>query len=471
MKKIFLFSLVFFLHTLCYSRLVLPAVISDGMILQQNSNVSIWGKSNPKQGVSIVVGWSSKKYQTVANENGLWAIKIETPIASFSEYSIKILSGKETKDIDNVLIGEVWLCGGQSNMEMKMKGYFNQPVINSTEDIAYSSNKYLRCYTISKISSVKVKEDTKGDWKMASPGTTGEFTATGYYFGRLLQQTLNVPVGLLSCSWGGSVIEAWMSPDAFEAFPSYVLPQTEADNKAKNKVPTVLYNGMINPIQGYGMRGAIWYQGEANIENYKNYPDLFQAMHLDWIKKWDIGIFPIYFCQIAPFKYSGSKENTAFMRESQLKVAQTQKNTGIAVLVDVGDSLCIHPAEKRKAGERLAYIAMSKTYGYNNFPCKSPEYKSINVKANKITVSFNYSPDGLTTFGKVLGGFEVSGVDRVFYPATAKIIKEGVEVSSPKVSEPVAVRYAFKNYFRGTLLGVNGLPVSSFRSDDWDDVK
>lgn len=464
-KMLFLIICLMFFSTL-YAQLWMPAVFSERMILQQNINTAIWGKASPNREVLVITGWNNKTYRTNALLDGTWRVKVETPAASFNEYVLSIHSGDEMIEFKRVLIGEVWLCSGQSNMAMRMKGFHNQPVNNSLQDIISSSNEYLMCYDMERVSSVEPKKDTKGKWLVASPNTTAEFTATGYYFGRLLQQTLKVPVGLLHCSWGASHIEAWMSADAIAKFSSYTLPKTEADNKIRNKTPTVIYNGMLESILGYGFRGVIWYQGESNRLDYKNYPDLFKAMHTDWIAKWDVGVFPIYFCQIAPYDYGDA--NSAFMREAQLKIAQKQSNTEMAVLTDVGEENCIHPAQKKEVGERLAFIALRNSYGLA-FAHKSPEYKSMAVSNGIATLTFNNVSDGLSTFGNELSGFEVAGEDKKFYPANAVIVKKAIEVRSKEVPVPVAVRYGFKNYFKGYLFGTNGLPVSSFRTDEWDD--
>lgn len=225
---------------------------------------------------------------------------------------------------------------------------------------------------------------------------------------------------------------------------------------------------MLKSILGYAIKGVAWYQGESNRLNYKNYPSLFKAMHEDWINKWAIGVFPIYFCQIAPYEYGTG--NSALMREAQMKIAQSQPNTDIAILMDIGEEKCIHPAAKKEAGERLAFLALKNSYGFDSFAYKSPTFKSMNILNNVATLTFDNVSDGLSTFGNELTGFEIAGNDKKFYPANVKIVKKALEVSSKDVPNPVAVRYGFKNYFKGCLFGTNGLPVSSFRTDDWDDV-
>jgi sialate O-acetylesterase len=472
MKRIVFLLALFIIRFSVFAQLSLPSIFRNDMVLQQQSDVAIWGKGKPGEKINIKTGWDKKAYKTTINNDSIWFVRVRTPKASFQDYNILIQAGKYKQVLRNILIGEVWLCSGQSNMDMRVKGYVNQPTNGSQDDIVNSTNNFLRCYTLKQVSSIQQKYDCPGSWEIASPNTTGNFSATAYYFGRLLQKTINVPVGIIHCSWGGSTIEAWMSPDAMKPFPELKIPVSNDDNRTRWKTPTVLYNGMLSAVVGYGMRGAIWYQGESNRTAYQRYAAQFSEMHNDWIKKWDIGEFPIYFCQLAPYKYGDeSKYNNAFMREVQQKIAQTQPNTGMAVLMDVGDELCIHPANKKQAGERLAYIALGKNYGFDKFSYQSPEYKSIEIKGNKLTVRFNYASDGLTSFGRALTGFEIAGADKVFYPADATLIRVGIELTSPNVPVPVAVRYAFKDYIGGTLFGVNGLPVSSFRSDDWDEIK
>lgn len=472
LQSVLLFSGLFFADG-AHAQLSLPSIFSDKMVLQQGTNVALWGKSAPNKEVLIESSWNNKKYKVVAEKDSLWRVRIETPGASYKEYFVSITSGGKKIILDKVLIGEVWLCAGQSNMEQPMKGKQNQPIDGALKDIALSSNNNLRCYTVRKTSSVIKIDDTFGNWEIASPNTTKEFSATAYYFGRLLQQVLNIPVGLIHCSWGGSPIEAWMSSDAIKMFPDKKLPVTDSDNKVKNKTPTVLFNGMLHSVVGYGMKGVIWYQGETNRADYANYPALFKTMHADWITKWRIGDFPFYFCQIAPYGYKNDEEKniSAFMREAQSVIAETQKNTGIAVLLDAGEEYGIHPANKKAPGERLAYVALGKSYGFDDFEYQPPKFNSVMRSENKLIVLFDYAENGFSVASEGLRGFEIAGEDRVFYPAKAKRNQKTIELISEKVQNPVAVRYAFKNFTKAYLFGTNGLPVSSFRSDNWDDVR
>lgn len=451
------------------AQIKLPALFSDNMVLQQQSSAPVWGKAIPGKRVTVKSSWDNKEYTTVAANDSTWKIHLNTPPASNRSFVLTVISGKEKKELNDVVIGEVWLCSGQSNMEMPMKGFPSQPVLNGLDDIVRSNNPQIRCFTVKKNSQINPQYDCEGVWEKASPNTTSEFTATGYYFARLLQEVLQVPVGIIHSSWGGASIEAWMPRECFTEFPQIKVPKNQEELNPKHQVATGLYNGMINPLVGYTLKGVIWYQGETNASRYRSYPMLFKSMHRAWNEVWGCGKFPIYFCQIAPHK-EPYKEGKAFMREAQMLIAQTQPQTGIAVLMDAGELECVHPANKRVAGERLAYIALARDYGYKNIPYEAPVFKKATFKEDgKVIVSFDKIGLGLTTYGKPLTGFEVAGKNRKFYPAKADINKYNrtIEVVSDSVSNPIAVRYAFKGYVQGTLFGSNGLPVSSFRSDKW----
>lgn len=452
-----------------FANITLPGIFSDGMVLQQQSDVKIWGMGIPGMTVKISSSWDNGKHEAVVTSDSTWSIKLNTPVASYNSYQIKIESGKESITLENVLIGEVWLCTGQSNMHMPMKGYYNQPVLGSLDDIINSSNDNIRYFNIEQKNSLHpLKIDESGSWQTPSPSTTANFSATAYYFGRYIQRILDIPVGLIHSSWGGSKIEAWMSKESLAGFPQFKIPTENPEKRVAPLRPTVIYNSMIYPVAGYGIKGALWYQGYSSKFEYKIYPELFKAMHADWNKIWGYE-FPIYLCQNAP--HESTNHYGPFMREAQLKIPREQPNTAIAILSDIGEKEIVHCADKRTTGERLAYIALAESYGFEDLPYRSPEFRSLNAIDNKVIVRFNYAENGINTFGKELNEFEIAGADKVFYPAEAKIVYNTIELSSPDVGKPVAVRYGFKNFFEPCLFGVNGQPVSSFRSDDWDEVR
>ena len=444
----------------------LPAIFGDNMILQQQSQVAVWGWSKANATVSVACSWDKKTYNAKSDANGAWRVKIATPAASFTPYTLTISDGKAVT-VGNILIGEVWLCSGQSNMEMPMKGFRNEPIADGGEAIATSANNGIRCFTVNKISKASPQDDCIGNWEIASPQNTPNFTATGYFFARLLNQALNVPVGLLHSSWGGSRIEAWMTANSLKDIPEKPIPASDADIKIQNGTPTVLYNGMLHPVLGYGMRGAIWYQGESNRDEPALYVKMFDAMVREWRNLWGIGEFPFYYCQIAPYNYGGGT-NSGYIREAQAKGMVTTPNTGMAVLMDAESPNSIHPPKKRDAGERMALWALAKTYGMEKIHYRSPEVVNIEIEGRLAILTFDVAEPGLTTHGKEIMNFTIAGKNMSFCPAKAACYANKVYLFSPLVAEPVAVRYCWDDTSATEIFTVEGnLPLSSFRTDDW----
>ena len=450
----------------------LPAIFSDGMLMQQKTNANIWGKATPKSQITLTASWDKTKFSTRSDEQGNWKMSIKTPSAG-GPYTLTVSDGKPFT-VKDILIGELWLCSGQSNMEMPMKGFKNQPVEGSNMDILKSTNPNLRLFTVKRNSTIEAQTDVTGQWQSASPETVGEFSATGYYFGRLLQESLHVPVGLLSSSWGGSCVEAWMTEDMLRAFPSVKIPKTEKDIKEKNRTPTTLYQAMIHPLVGLTIKGVIWYQGESNYDRANTYADMFSTMIREWRKNWgQKDTIPFYYCQIAPFDYSIITEkgkdviNSAYLREAQAKVERIVPETGMAVLLDAGLEKGIHPVRKQIAGERLALLALTKSYNMKGVSGESPYYKGMEIHGDTVQVSFERAPMWIAAKNFESKLFTVAGSDKVFYPAKAWIVRSKMYVKSEAVKVPVAVRYGFENYVEGDLFSNEGLPVSSFRSDNW----
>jgi sialate O-acetylesterase len=309
--------------------------------------------------------------------------------------------------------------------------------------------------------------DVKGTWQQAQPSSVKPFSATAYFFAAKLQALLNVPVGIIVSAWGGTPVEAWMDADTIAQYPDYKFHQA-LKNTTDFKRPGHLFNGMINPFLGLQIKGAIWYQGEANRTRASEYADLFPAMVKGWRKLWNSGEFAFHFVQIAPYNYSRNKVS-AYLREAQLKSAEKIANSGMVSSLDVGNCTQIHPADKRPVGERLAYLALAKQYGFD-VGHTAPQFESLETSSNgRSIVTFTNAPLGITSFSKPITEFEVAAEDKVFYPAEAKIIpkKAALSIWSDKVQQPVAVRYAFRDCPTAELFGVDGLPISSFRSDDW----
>jgi sialate O-acetylesterase len=449
-----------------FATIKLPAIFCNNMVLQQQTDVAIWGTAKQNTIVKVQTSWNNKNYTIKTTVDSAWKLKIATPKAG-GPYTITISDGKVLK-LENVLIGEVWFCSGQSNIEMPMKGYFNQPVIGSLDAIVNASSSNMRFFTTTKTSSEKPLDDCKGSWSVCNSETANEFSATAFYFGRMLQKILNVPVGLIHSSWGGTAIQPWMSAEGCKNF-DFIKDTSTLKNPPQKSAS--LYNAMVNPIVGYGIRGVIWYQGESNRPEPENYEKLMPGLITDWRTKWQIGDFPFYYMQIAPVGKNEAKPNSAFLREAQLKASTVLPNVGMACILDIGEQTLVHPANKEIGSNRLAYLALAQTYQIKGISCFSPKYKSVTFKDGTAKITFSDAPNGLNSFGKTLSNFEMAGADKVFHPATAVLTREGVNVKSTLVAEPVAVRYAFKSFVVGDLFGVNGLPVSSFRTDDWEREK
>ncbi|MCG6914054.1 glycosyl hydrolase family 2 [bacterium BMS3Abin03] len=670
MKSIMFFVLSFTILTFGkQDGIEIPAIFSDNMVLQQNTQVSFWGKAEPGSNVSIEASWGESANTTV-NDDHSWLIKIKTPEAG-GPYDVNLQVGDSTINYKNVFIGEVWLCSGQSNMEMPLQGWLPEsPIDNSKEVIEKSDYPQIRLFTVQRAFSNKEEFNCMGKWEECSPTTSPTFSATAYFFGRKLYEELKIPVGLIHSSWGGTPVEAWTSgkylstisdfdsvlndikssgkdlqiyrqwldshpvvqikdmssetrwqnlsfndekcsavnyddskwkemilptlweatevgnldgvvwfrkkieiPESwkgkdlvlelgpiddmdityvngvkvgsyekdgfwqtdriynvpgklittneitiavrvmdtqggggiygkaelmkihplnsdesvslsgkwkylpvaeyrFQKFFVFGADKNDYSSRPKMKIdlsantPTTLYNGMIHPLVPYSLKGVIWYQGEANVDNPKQYATLFPLMIKNWREDWGEGDFPFYFVQIAPYDY-GEHSHSEFLRESQLKTLSVP-NTGMAVTLDIGNPGNIHPADKKDVGERLARWALAKTYDKNVF-YSGPLYKSMNVENNKIILSFDYADDGLVI--KERNGennFIIAGEDKVFRKASVKIDGGKLIVSNDEIKNPVSVRYCWSNTNEATLFNKEGLPASSFRTDNWN---
>lgn len=465
-------------HSFAAQNLKLAAIFSDNMVLQQQTQAPIWGWAEKGTRVLVSTSWNGEKYETTADKDGKWKVFVETPVAG-GPYLITV-NGSEKVELKDVYIGEVWLASGQSNMSMPMKGYKHQPVQGSTEAILQSKGKKVHFINIPALAAYRPLDDVKdAKWESASTATTGECSAVCWFFAELLNQQLDVPVGIINASYSGSNVEAWMTETACHEFKDIeVPPRSDETSPWIGNVPTLLYNGMIHPVEGYEIKGMLWYQGESNIFDVPRYAPSVAAMVKDWRKIWNRGEWPFYFVQIAPYDYKEWNfftpqwpEISAYQREAQMKTQSLIPNSAMAVTLDVGAKFQIHSPHKKEVGQRLALLALGKTYGLTGFECESPAYERMEVKGDKAILHFSKQFMGLTCYGKDLTLFEIAGENKVFVKAEANIVDEEegtVMVSSHLVKEPKAVRYAFKNYVSAELFGTGGLPVSSFRTDDWE---
>ena len=453
----------------------LPAIVSSNMVLQRNTTIQLWGWADAKEKISIEASWLKEPLNMQADQDGNWRISVKTTDSKMPQ-TIKITSKTSDILLEDILFGEVWLCSGQSNMEMPMRGFEGQPILESAMAIATGTNTKLRLFTVEKKGSKTPLKDVDKyrGWQAASPESVKNFSAVAYFYGQQLQQILDVPVGMIHTSWGGSRIEAWISNDVMSTFKTVNLDAVDI-SKNTNQIPTVLFNAMINPLIPYTIKGVLWYQGESNRNETEDYKKLFPAMVKNWRNLWNVGDFPFYYVQIAPYFYNNEDafqevDNSAFMREAQLQCLDLTPNSGIAITTDVGDRFSIHPPKKKEVADRLLFNALNQTYGYKAIDYASPIYESSEIKDGGMVIKFKNAENGLYSFND-LEGFEVAGADKVFYPAEAKIInRKNVLVKSEKVPNPVAVRYAWRNWIVGTLYGTNLLPASSFRTDNWTDA-
>ena len=483
------------------------AVISDNMVLQRGQKVSIWGWAEPGEEVMISVSWHSMRWAVTANSNGEWMFKINPPRVG-GPYNMTI-TGKNTINVSNIMVGEVWVCSGQSNMQWSVK-----QSANAEQEISVANYPNIRLFTVARKVATVLQSDCVGSWTSCSPQTIPAFSAVTYYFGRELHKELDVPIGLIHTSWGGTPAEAWTRrkvlekvadatpilaryddavakyPQAKKEFEQKVIEWKEAVEKARaegKKIPRRpraplgpehphspggLYNAMIAPLIPYGIRGAIWYQGESNANRAYQYRKLFPAMIKNWRKDWGQGDFPFLFVQLANFmavKPEPVESAWAELREAQL-MTLALPNTGMAVIIDVGEADDIHPKNKQDVGKRLALWALAGSYR-KKLVHSGPIYKSMKTKSNQIILHFDYVGGGLVAGqDERLKGFAIAGADHKFVWADAKIDGDSVVVSSNEVSEPVAVRYAWADNPVCNLYNEEGLPASPFRTDDWPGI-
>jgi len=446
------FILLFFLQV-SNANISLPEIFSDNMVLQQKSDVIFWGWAKTGETIVIKTDWMNSDITAKADVQGTWKTTIKTP-GFGGPYNIHI-KGQNELILKNVLIGEVWLCSGQSNMEMSAQSGID----NGDEEIKNANYPEIRLFTVSTSTSHFPQDHLAGKWSVCTPEEMKPFSAIGYFFARKLYKELGVPVGIINSSWGGTPAESWMPEEATQKNDFL------REAAAKQKVvpwgpvePARIYNAMINPLIPFRIAGVLWYQGEANTINYYAYKQLLSALIASWRDKWGYE-FPFYYAQIAPYKYGNPFEGVE-VRDAQRRALDVP-NTGMVVLSDICDTLNIHPKNKQDAALRLANIALNRYYKTVKLEDSGPLYNGMIIDKNKAVISFDHS-EGLHVAGDKLTYFEIAGDDKVFFPAEAKIKDGQVIVQSKKVKSPVTVRFAWKNTATPNLFNGANLPASCF---------
>ena len=440
----------------------LPAVIGDNMVLQQKSEANIWGWGEPGSEIRVTGSWNNDTVKTKISNYSTWSVKLKTPAAG-GPYTVNINSGDEVT-LKNVMIGEVWICSGQSNMEWSA----NHNLLNAEEEKKNATYPNIRLLHVTKMASETPQDNCFGSWEECSPASMQSFSSVGYFFSRNLHTNLNIPIGIIEVAWGGTPAEVWVKAEQLESDPllSSSAKKLLTYDWWPNK-PGVAYNAMIAPLIPYNIAGAIWYQGEGNTINYESYRKLMNTLIGNWRNDFEKE-FPFYFVQIAPYSYS-PETKSAMIREMQMLTMSDIPKTGMVVVSDLVDDVKnIHPANKQDVGKRLANWALAETYGVKGIAYRHPAYESMRVEKSKVRISFRDASNGLIIKGDKLLHFEIAGPEKIFVPATAKIDGNTVIVSAKGVKTPEAVRFSFSNDAMGNLFSSEGLPVVPFRTDRWE---
>ncbi|MBQ3881085.1 MAG: sialate O-acetylesterase [Bacteroidales bacterium] len=459
------------------AKITLPPQIGDNMVLQRNTSAGIWGWADPGAAVKVTTSWNGQEYSAKADKDGKWKVKVSTPEGSYTEYAVTISSGKEKITLSHVLVGEVWLGSGQSNMKMPLKGFDGCPVEGALQEIV-QAGRYkgrIRFATLPKIEAYSPLKISDAPWKESTPQNAPMFGAAAWFFAKNLTEVLDVPVGIINNAWGGSCVEGWLPQEIVKEYPGVASDSLECRKimMAMSR-PMIMYYGQWCPIRDYTFKGVIWYQGESNAnDSAVFYADRMATLIDLWRKETGNPSLPVYQVEIAPYKQNGTLDGleSAILREQQRLCAERTDNCWIISTNDLVfpyEQTQIHPAKKKEVGERLSYLAFNHTYGLDYFPGAAPSYESMDFEGNSIVLTF----DGVQQAGGFnrdsgIEGFEICGPDLQWHKAEASVMPYvgTFTVSSPEVSDPVAVRYSFRNFLPGNLAGANGLAVHPFRTD------
>jgi sialate O-acetylesterase len=443
------------------------------MVLQQDSNARIWGKASAGAQITVTPSWDGKAYRCKADSDGKWEAEIKTPKGSYKAYDVIVKGDGATVKIKDVLVGEVWLASGQSNMEMPMRGFYNSPVENAYDYIcAPAAKEKIRMFTVPLRQTYEPQDMTEGSWKGAEPSTVPEMSATAFFFARRLNEMLDVPVGIVSCAYGGARVESWTPKEILETYPDEDLSRETIEATMHYTRPYLAYNAMLCPVKGYTIKGFIWYQGCSNVGKHDQFVERMSIMVDHWRDCWgdDAAELPFYMVEIAPYRYKPQQpvSYAALLRQAQHEAAKAIPNSGIVVTNDLVESYeqdNIHPAKKKEVGERLAALALNRDYGMWMVPCNSPEaVKCTRFSSSELAVELTNCPNGLSRWMEI-EGLEVAGSEGIFYPVTYAYFEwgqKGLRVRSEFVHDPCEVRYGWGDFKPGNLKNCEGLPVAPF---------
>ena len=453
----------------------LPEIMSDGMVLQQQSQVQVWGFTHSDRPVTMTADWLTKPVTAERVNDSLFIARIATPKASYKPHSLIFMQGKERIELSDVLIGEVWFASGQSNMEMPLTGFRNCPINRNNEEIATAGEwaKRIRMAPIPKTGDTEPREEVAGKWQVPSPWTAPWMSATSWFFAKMMNRVLDCPIGIIACAWGGASVEGWSPRDILLGYENVHLEE-ELKNAWTGTywewyAPLVMYNGMLHPLRHYTVKGFIWYQGEANVGK-PAYAERLKTMVERWRKEFGDtqNRLPFYQVEIAPWAGYGEGISAAQLRDEQHRAAAIIANSGCICTNDLvvpEERDQIHPAEKELVGYRLAYMALNRTYGFKQIACDAPEYDHHEIHGAEVEVTFKNVEDGLSPWMNI-EGFEVAGEDKVFYPAQARIHEpyRTLIVWSEAVPAPKHVRYCYKSFAIGNVRNTRNLPLVPFSS-------
>lgn len=450
-------------------------MISDHMVVQQNANAAIYGTAKPNEKVTVNASWASQPYSATADANGQWIVDIPTPAGSYDKHSITISADQqEPVTISDVLIGEVWLASGQSNMQMPLKGFDGCCTLGGFDEIAASSSQAdkIRFITVPTTQSYEPKSTFEGAWTVPSPDTAPEYSAVAWHYANRLNQVLDVPVGIVSAAYGGARVESWLPREILHGYDDVSLEPADVEHMTHYLRPMLMYNAMFVPVKDYTYRGIIWYQGCSNVGEHENYADRLVTMVNHWRDCIGQGNIPFYAVEIAPYDYDSPEqdEKSPYLRLAQWEAVDRLDNAGMICINDLVEPFekhNIHPGNKTAAGHRLADLALNRTYGKKQFPAEGPRYKSHRTDGNALVVKLQPADYGLCR-NYDIQGFEIAGDDNVFYPADeVEFLWQTNEykLKSKHVAEPREVRYCFRDFMIGTVYGGNYLPLVPFSSE------